>query len=590
MPDTPSLRDFAAAVVASERGAVALNLALLLLAGLTEGVSLLVFVPALQLLQDAGAQHGAVARVLGASGVPYRLGPVLLLCVALVGVRALLVYGKNRCAARLHFGFADRLRLRLYRGLGEAQWAVAGALRGADIEDMLTNGVSRVQSGVWSLLLLAQAVVLFGVYLSLSALASPTLTALVGSAGLALMLALRGQRRQAATLGARLNGDRQASFREMSALVSGLKVAKSFGRESAHAQRFANTVDATRGGYVRYADLSARSGLLFQVAAGALLGGAVYVGARQLALDLPTLLLLVFCVARLAPYLSQLQMHAQDLLFALPAWQQACTLEATLAAAREQPVSGDERFTLRRALDVEQLSVTYPGADRPALDGVTLSLPAGRCTALTGPSGAGKSTLADVLLGLIPADSGTLRIDGQTLRPALMQAWRRRVGYVQQETFLLPDSVRENLRLGDPQADDAALWQALDLAAAADFVRALPHGLDTPVGERGSRLSGGERQRLALARALLRQPLLLILDEVTASLDAVNQARIGEALDGLRGRVTILLITHRQALTRHADHTLVLEAGRLREYSPHEPDADINGARTSRDSTAALPV
>jgi ATP-binding cassette subfamily C protein len=550
-----------------------------LLAGLTEGVSLLVFVPALQLLQDAGAQHGVVARALNAVGVPYRLGPVLLLCVALVGVRALLVYGKNRCGARLHFGFADRLRLRLYRALGEAQWAVAGALRSADIEDVLTNGISRVQSGVWSLLLLAQAVVLFGVYLALSAVASPALTALVGAAGLALMLALRGQRRQAATLGSRLNVDRQASFREMSTLVGGLKVAKSFGSERTHARRFAATVDAMRGGYVRYADLNARSTLLFQGAAGALLGGAVYVGAKQLALDLPTLLLLVFCVARLAPYLSQVQMYAQDLLFALPAWEQARALEATLAGAREPQISGDERFTLRDALTVEQLSVTYPGADRPALDGVSFTLPAGRCTALVGSSGAGKSTLADVLLGLIPADSGSVRIDGQTLQPRLMQAWRRHVGYVQQETFLLPDSVRENLRLGDPHADDAALWRALDMAAAADFVRALPQGLDTPVGE---------RQRLALARALLRQPLLLILDEATASLDAGNQARIGDALDGLRGRVTILLITHRQALTRHADRTLVLEAGHLREQTQHE--SDINGAGPSRDRTAALHV
>lgn len=589
MTAPPSLRAFAAAVVSSKRGAVALNLSLLLLAGLTEGVSLLVFVPALQLLQGADAQHGVVARTLATIGVPYRLEAVLALCVALVGLRALLVYGKNRCAARLHFGFADQLRLRLYRALGEAQWAVAGALRSADIENVLTEGINRVQSGVWALLLLVHAVVLFGVYMALSAVASPPLTALVGGAGLALMLALRGQRRQAAALGSQLNDDRQASYREMSTLVSGLKVAKSFGTERGHVHRFAATVDALRAGYIRYADLSARSGLWFQVAAGALLGGAVYVGSRQLALDLPTLLLLVFCVARLAPYLSQVQMYAQELLFALPAWEQVRALEATLARAREPNDSGDEHFTLRDAVAVEQLTVIYPGAERPALDGVSFSLPAGQCTALIGPSGAGKSTLADVLLGLIPAASGTVRIDGQELQPPLMQAWRRRVGYVQQETFLLPESVRENLRLGDPHAEDVALWRALELAAAADFVRALPQGLDTPVGERGSRLSGGERQRLALARALLRDPLLLILDEVTASLDAGNEARVGEALDGLRGRVTILLITHRQALARHADRTLALETGRIRHETQHQKET-INGAGPSQDRTAALPV
>jgi ATP-binding cassette subfamily C protein len=264
-------------------------------------------------------------------------------------------------------------------------------------------------------------------------------------------------------------------------------------------------------------------------------------------------------------------------------------LEATLACAREPNDTRDEHFTLRDAITVEHLTVIYPGAERPALDGVSFSLPAGQCTALIGPSGAGKSTLADVLLGLIPAASGTVRIDGQVLAPPLMLAWRRRVGYVQQETFLLPESVRENLRLGDPHADDAALWRALELAAAAQFVRALPQGLDTPVGERGSRLSGGERQRLALARALLRDPLLLILDEVTASLDAGNEARVGEALDGLRGRVTILLITHRQALARHADRTLALEAGRVR-HETQQPTEKINGAGPSQERTAALPA
>mgnify|MGYP001616423148 CR=1 FL=1 len=132
-------------------------------------------------------------------------------------------------------------------------------------------------------------------------------------------------------------------------------------------------------------------------------------------------------------------------------------------------------------------------------------------------------------------------------------AWRRSVGYVPQEVFLFPDSVRANLAWANPPADEARLWQVLTLAAAADFVRALPLGLDTQVGERGIRLSGGERQRLALARALLRQPTLLVLDEATSALDSENERLIQTALQHLHGQMTVLVIAHRLSTVRAAD-------------------------------------
>jgi len=580
----PALRTLTTDLVAVSPARLALSFALLLAAGLTEGASLLVFVPALQLLQNAGTENAVLAQALASVGLPYELGPVLLLCAALIAARAVLVYAKSRSAARLHFGFADHVRLRLYNTLSEARWSHTRALRTADLEELLTAGIERIQSAVWALIMLAQTAVLATVYLALSAFASPTLTALVGTAGLALALALRGHRRSVVLLGKGLHDDRQACFRELSTLVHGLKVAKSFGTEAAHGERFAQAVSATRTGYMRYADLTAQSGLWLQLAAGALLAGAVYVGVRHLQLDLPMLLVLVFCVARLAPYLGQLQTLSQQLLFALPTWEQARALETQLTNARESPPLGDQRFTLSRALVLESVSVRYPTGTTTALDNVSLCLPAGSFTALVGPSGAGKSTLADILLGLITADSGTVRVDEQLLTPDLTRAWRGCVGYVPQETFLLPDTVRANLLLGDPGADDGALWQALDAAAATEFVRALPHGLDSPVGERGTLLSGGERQRLALARALLRKPLLLVLDEATSALDTDNQNRIGRALTNLRGRMTILLITHRSALAGLADQTVVLQAGRVSDVLTH----DIPGIMAGDDRSPVM--
>nr|MCU0912754.1 ATP-binding cassette domain-containing protein [Paracoccaceae bacterium] len=194
----------------------------------------------------------------------------------------------------------------------------------------------------------------------------------------------------------------------------------------------------------------------------------------------------------------------------------------------------------------------------------TLNLRAGEIAGLVGPSGAGKTTLADILAGFLVPDRGHLVIDGRALGPADLPRWRASVGYLPQDAFLLPATIRENLLAAAPGATGAEIDAAIELAAA-DFVHRLPQGLATQVGDRGALLSGGERQRIALARAFLRRPRLLILDEATAALDGESQARVAAGLRGLRGETTVLTIAHRLSMAAVADRVHVLEAGRIVE-------------------------
>jgi ATP-binding cassette subfamily C protein len=168
-------------------------------------------------------------------------------------------------------------------------------------------------------------------------------------------------------------------------------------------------------------------------------------------------------------------------------------------------------------------------------------------------------------MGLIVPDRGRALIDETPLTPERLRAWRSRIGYVPQDTFLFNDTVRANLLWARPDAGEEQVRQALRLAAAEEFVSRLPQGLETVLGERGVRLSGGEQQRVALARALIREPSLLILDEATSALDSENEKRIQDAIDGLHGEMTILVITHRLSTIRRADCIYVLEDGRLVE-------------------------
>ncbi|GIQ63566.1 hypothetical protein PACILC2_21340 [Paenibacillus cisolokensis] len=194
---------------------------------------------------------------------------------------------------------------------------------------------------------------------------------------------------------------------------------------------------------------------------------------------------------------------------------------------------------------------------------VNLFIPANRMTAIVGKSGAGKSTLIDLLMGLIEPDSGRIEADGESYTGARAAALRRSVSYVAQDPYLFHATIRENLLLVAPGESEERLWEALRQAAADDFVRKLPDGLDTVIGDRGIRLSGGERQRIVLARALMRKPSVLVLDEATSALDAENEALIAETLERLKGSMTIIVIAHRFSTIRHADRVVVLERGEV---------------------------
>lgn len=279
------------------------------------------------------------------------------------------------------------------------------------------------------------------------------------------------------------------------------------------------------------------------------------------------LLTLVLIFSRVIPLFMSAQQQLHHWLHALPALEETEQMLADCRAAAEPAADpdtqrGPQRWPVHEAIELDSVRLTYTERDRPALDGVSLRLPARTSTAIMGASGAGKSTLADVLMGLLEPEEGQLRIDGEPVTGAHRRAWRRSVAYVPQEVFLFNDSIRNNLLWGLADASEDALRLALQ-RAAADFVFDLPEGLETRVGDSGVRVSGGERQRLAVARALLKQPSLLILDEATSALDRENEARVRVAIEQLHGDLTLVVIGHRLATLEHADQVVVLEAGRV---------------------------
>jgi ATP-binding cassette subfamily C protein len=332
---------------------------------------------------------------------------------------------------------------------------------------------------------------------------------------------------------------------------------------------------------VDFTAANASTRMFYEIGAAVVL--ALFFYAALEVADLPPagLLLIVFIFARLLPRFSMIQQTVQRIRNSLPSFTAAMAMERRFERAAEAPsAASPQPLPLDQEIRLCNVGFRYDGEnDQWALRNLDLTIPARRVTALAGPSGAGKSTAADLILGLISPEEGEILIDGRPLSGDLGGRWRRSAGYVPQDPFLFHDTLRANLSCAAPDATESDLWDALKQAAAAGFVRALPEGLDTVVGDRGARLSGGERQRIALARALLRRPAFLLLDEATSSLDAESQARIEEAIQRLHGRMTILVIAHRLSSLRGADRVAVLDKGRIVEAGEWDDIVGRDGGR-----------
>ena len=556
----------AMAALMPRRIAAAIGLSLLVAVAEAAGVLLLAQLLALAGVGAPDGAAGAIARTVGgafrAVGAEPTLGAVLLVFVALAVALALLQRASTLVSHRMEQEVSLHLRTGLYDAIAGARWLPLARARGSDLLTALTTEADRVGAAAAYMLSFLVHGLLALAYLAFALRLSPAITGVAVACGALLLVVLRRQRAASRKSGEDMSAVSVDLVGAASEHLGALKVVKSYGAEERNARIFAGVAERTMRVRLQswrgYAD--ART--WFMSGSVALLAMVAYVALEVLRVSGPTVLLLVFVFYRLVPRLAHLQSVFQMLAHDLPAWEQTTARIDALRAEREELSPPAGRVELARSIRFEDVGFAYEAGRADAVAGLELEIEARRTTAIVGPSGAGKTTVADLVMGLVQPREGRIVIDGRPLDEGWMRAWREGIGYVAQDTLLFNDTVLANLRWARPDATEAEVWEALRLAAADGFVAALPDGVATVVGERGVRLSGGERQRLALARALLRRPALLILDEATSALDAENERRIRDAIAALHGQMTILMITHRLPSVRDADVVHVIEHGR----------------------------
>lgn len=543
-------------------------LALSTAVGLTEGLTLLLLLPLLRLAGvvvegPAGSIATNLASVFNALGVKPTLGAVLVVFVILSVLQASLARARLLADTIAVQRYTFSLRERLYAAIANAQWLTISRIRSSDFTYALTTAVDQVDNGANNVLFLIATAIVALVYGAVAVRLSPSLSAIVIVAAIVLLFAERARALLGRKRGEHVTSMTTALFATAGEQLGGLKTAKSYGNEARHLSLFLDI--SRRLNESRIALTKAFASLRWQMTVGSViaLSAILYLAVRVFDLPTASILLLLFIFSRLVPRLVSLQQTAQEILSTVPALE---TIESLIAQCERSPERGSleqSPISLSRDIELRDVVFAYEDAGTPQLSSVSLAIPAGKTTAIVGASGAGKSTLADILLGLITPRSGQVLVDGAPLDESHLDSWRSQIGYVAQDTFLFNDTVRFNLGWSVPEASESDMLAAIASAAADEFVSRLPSGLDTVIGEKGVRLSGGERQRLSLARALLRQPRLLILDEATSALDSENEEKIFRAIQALHGEMTIVIITHRLPTIRNADVIHVLDAGTL---------------------------
>ena len=287
----------------------------------------------------------------------------------------------------------------------------------------------------------------------------------------------------------------------------------------------------------------------------------------QNGVEIASISMILFAFFRMMPVIGIVIQSRSEIKGFLPAFEQIETLAKN--ARNMQQSDGVKKFENFSEIQLKNLSFSYKSRDNVLKD-INLSIKEGDNIAIIGASGSGKTTLTDIILGLYSPSSGSLEVDNINIEEFSMESYRKKIGYVPQEPFLFNKTIYENFKWAKPSCSEDEIWNALEIANSRDFVKALPEGLHTNLGDRGDSLSGGQRQRIALARAIIKKPLILVLDEATSSLDNESEKFIQKSINELSKNLTLITIAHRLSTIVNSDHIYVMKNGTIVESGTYD--------------------
>ncbi|EOP66384.1 ABC transporter ATP-binding protein [Bacillus cereus] len=549
------------------------NLFGMALVSLLEGIGLLLLLPMINISGvieiNMGSIPGiAIFEVLQEIPETVRLLLILSIYIILVVAQSLLQQNLALRNMKIIMRFTNYLRLQIYHALLRVNWSFFVKKRKSDLINSLTEELGRVMVGTNLFLQLLTSCIFTIIQIGIALWFSIKITIFVLFTGLILAYFSRHYIKKSRVLGNQTSEIARDYLGGITDHFNGIKDIKSNMLEESRYTWLSTWCEKMEKEQLAYIKLKNQSQFFYKFASAILIALLIFTSIKLFQVQPGQLIVIVLIFSRLWPRFTGIQSNLEQLAANIPAFKSLLELERECNEVIElgdvrQSSKSIKPLTIQEGIKCKNVSFRY-NENEPvyALQNINLQIPSNCMTAIVGRSGAGKSTLIDILMGLIQPEQGKVLIDDATITSENLLALRKSISYVQQDPFLFNASIRENLLMIEPNASEEQIWAALDFAAA-EFVRMLPKGLDTFIGDRGVRLSGGERQRLVLARAILRKPSILILDEATSSLDTENEALIQSALEKLKGQMTIIVIAHRLSTIRNADQVIVLDKGEV---------------------------
>lgn len=546
----------------------------LVMAGVVEGLGLTALLPLLQkainLPTAATATTAAPTSDLDIGsfinsallylGITPTIGSLLMVILIGVFLRSLLILFADRKVGYTVAHVATDLRLTLLRALLSTRWGYfldqrVGSMTNAAGTEVMRAATAYLQAAM-AIAMMIQALAYFIVAL----LVSWKTALILMTAGSLVIYLLFNLVRKAKRAGRKQTSLLQSLIARLSDSLQSLKSIKAMGRENlADELLSSDTINLNKTLRKQVFSKAALRGIQESMMTLLVIVG-LYLMLVPLGMDLPKVMVLIFLMSRMLSQAGKVQKIFQEMVISESAYW-SLQGKITNAQQHQEPLGGEVSATLEQGILINNVDFGY--AEKMILQNISLEIPSRTFTSIIGPSGSGKTTLIDMITGFFQPNKGEVLIDGVPLSELNLRSWRRMIGYVPQDTLLLHDSIFINVTLGEPSLTIENVEYALRAAGAWDFVEKMPDGVETIVGERGTKISGGQRQRIAIARALIHRPQLLILDEATSALDPKSEASICQTLNDLRGQLTMLAISHQSALVDVADRVFQIENGTI---------------------------